>query len=90
MSTFACHCGGTITGTSAPDPARGDVPTWTFVCDDHRGGGARTLLYVEVSGIPADEPAIMLTMKDPIDRNEKWFIDNPTPDRANITSTLIL
>ena len=91
MSTFACHCGGTITGTSAPDPERNGQPNWTFVCDGHQAGAQRTMMIAKVMGDPGDnEEARMMGMKQPIDANEQWFIDNPTPSEAAITSTLVL
>lgn len=89
MSTFTCHCGGTVTGTSVNGPAD---PTWTFNCDNHQGGGARDLLIVEIAGTPTDpdEETRMGLMKDAIDANEQWFIDNPAPGADLITSKLIL
>jgi len=94
MSTFACHCGGIVTGTSDPDPERDDNPTWTFACNDHRGAGPRELLIVRVSGTPTGERALALTeedrmavMKDAIDVNGQWLLDNPT---TPLTSDVIL
>lgn len=90
MSTFACHCGGTVTGVSEPDPERSNYPTFTFTCDGHQGGGERVLLIAKVWGTPADEEALMATMKQPIDHNEQFYLDNPAATNDQITSRVIL